>query len=78
METTEQFNDGIKPFIYLLFTDTLKSFFELIVTISSYVVRCILTLIHEVLEGNISVFLKADIVLKWFLNHLIHFLLQSQ
>jgi hypothetical protein len=78
MEAAEQPDDGIESVVGLRLTDSFQSSTELVIAISSDIVSSELALVHEVLEGHISVLLESDVILETLLNHLIHFLLQCK
>ena len=68
MEAAEETNDGIKSQVDLSIRDTLEALPQLVVRVGGHVVRGHVLLVHEVLEGHITVLLELDVVLEGLLN----------
>jgi len=64
MKATEQTNQGIKAGVYLSIWDSPNTFTHFIVTIGGHIMRGHILLVHEILERDITILLKFDIILE--------------
>jgi hypothetical protein len=72
METAEESDNIVKPLFNFDVTELLESLLELVVTVEGNVVRSLIALVHEILEGHISCFLELHVVVKCHLDEDIH------
>jgi len=72
MQAAEQTHDGSKSFVDVLISQLLESSLELVISIQSNVMWSLVTLIHEILETNISGFLELHVVFEGFLDKTIN------
>jgi hypothetical protein len=78
MQAAEKTNNGIEFLVNLVICQLLKPFSKFVVAVERNKMRCFITIIHKVLETQISGFLKPHVIVERLLNEVIHLALELQ
>ena len=76
VQTTKQTNNCLKPFINFIYIQLFKALFEFVICENGNIMWWLWLLIHEILEWEISCFLKPHVIEEGFFNKIIHFKLE--